>query len=62
MTDTGVSKKVFVGTILASAVTTIATTDDSGESKLMYVYVIASLLVIYWVIQAVLDYVKRDKS
>ena len=62
MTESGISKKVFFGVMLATAITEIAKSDDKPENKLIYVYVLASLLVIYLLIQAFMDYTNRARQ
>ena len=59
MTESGVSKKVVVGLIIADAIADIAVADDSPENKLKYVYVLAAILIIYLFKQTFLDFMKN---
>lgn len=62
MTEGGISKKVFFGTILAIKLADMAIAETASNYRIYYFFGLLALIPLYWTYQVIIDYLKDIKG
>jgi len=62
MTEGGISKKVFFGTILAIKLVDMVAAETDPKYKVYYFFGLLVLIPLFWTYQVILDYLKDIKK